>query len=627
MTLLSSLAEFARRRQLVDQIGHESVQIGHVLVISPDGKLLAVEHYQEKGKRLPTKVVRLPGGRSTGVRPTPFCDGVAYVLGVGLLAKAEERKRAAAAAREIAYLQAFREQVAQLAQQSQDVGALAVHRFYQQFEQNRPLLTQEGAFTWVNEPEKNGIAFRLGEELVHRREELLPWLDEWRRVNMPLRHGAICSITGQSTAKPQVLHGRIRVRSSAGDKIALTALVSHNQSHLNRHLGKGETAPNSPEGVAQYLAAINYLTSHGYCLQYQRATLVYWLADPELLQQLQEQLSMLIEADLGLCLRVKPAGPEEKLAPEQLGRLDQQESKKLKQLLSSPRQGTVSIEADMAPFHAVALSANEGRGTVKGQQHSTLGEVQRNLQQYWIDLGAQDGCAPSLRDLADALLQRKSRVEQKAAARTLRDLYLDALWRCALMGAPLAPSVRHQALMGMAMAAHRGDWKLETRKQILYRLLLLGRNRDLRATQKKEFSMSLDEANREPSYLWGRMFATLEELKLLQYYQEDVRERYRKKETWVAKVFKSAMFDQRATWLRLMANHGGHEREQASKEAGALVKRYLDLMDELHGFLDKGRLPDRASRPEQELFVLGYMQQRGQWKQARTKATTDEAAA
>jgi CRISPR-associated protein Csd1 len=182
------------------------------------------------------------------------------------------------------------------------------------------------------------------------------------------------------------------------------------------------------------------------------------------------------------------------------------------------------------------------------------------------------------------------------------------LLRAALLGSPLPSS-----LLAHLVGRIRADRRIDDLRAALLRLLLTRTPHP-----RTEATPVLDPANRDPAYLAGRVFATLESI------QYHVSRGNQPNTTFADRFFAGAVANPRvaliqgrqlaAAWLKKL-------RPLATGTAVALDKRLTDLFD----LFDAGDgLPGQIDLQRQAAFLLGYHHQRAEdFRQARARAAKE----
>ncbi|MFA5135342.1 MAG: type I-C CRISPR-associated protein Cas8c/Csd1 [Patescibacteria group bacterium] len=594
---LRAATKFAVQRGLGNRPGYETMSLGYALVLDAGGNLLRTETYALKGDERPfTQVPKLPGPRTRNARANPFCDNATYVL--GLWEKEDKKDRAAEC------FGLFVDLVNYFAEASNNVGAQAVAKFYAGWEQQRPRLEQEGALAWKIAPM---IAFIVDGQYVHEQAELVPYFDAWRVANRPECKQAVrCVLTGEFTDAPQELHDSV-VMPGADGKLASASLVSYNLPHLLRYGGaRGAAAPMSPEGIAQYRATFAYLAENRFFISLDTSRMYYWLdGDLETLRRVQTTIQQ---------LELENAEEETEATPEDYSQLDHVRGKELRHDLTNAAQHTDLDTKNYSPFFLVSLSANMKRAMVK-QYTSTVAEVIGNVRKYRNDLAMGDGkmtWLPTVYELTRAMADRRKVDRTKIDAQMAR--YKESLWNCALQGLPLPVGMRNAATLAASMIYVRNDRRAgNTRFSLLAKLVKLGRNR----TDAQEVSSMLELENKNPSYLWGRAFAILEQVKYCQYRGKtgmNVVQAELRRSAWLANAFQQAATAQRNAWVKLVTEINGHVQREAHQNSGHLVDHYLEILTEVNAEITRDNaLPLHADLTARENFILGVEHQRQQF--------------
>jgi CRISPR-associated protein Csd1 len=278
-------------------------------------------------------------------------------------------------------------------------------------------------------------------------------------------------------------------------------------------------------------------------------------------------------------------------------------------------KGTTGLRLETDRFCALTLSGNVSRVMVRDWIDMPLSALEANVAAWFYDHELTSGHAgagphyPLIRlVLATGRWDRpKGRYAELDARNAQRppDMARELL-RAALLQAPLSSS-----LLAHLVKRVRTDQRLDDLRAALLRLLLTRS-----PNPRMEAPPVLDPANRDPAYLAGRVFATLESI---QYAVS----RDGPNTTFADRYFAGAIANPRVAlvqgrqlataWLKKI-------RRSAPGTAVALERRLTELLD----LFDAGAgLPGQIDLQRQAAFLLGYHHQRADdFRQARARAAT-----
>lgn len=264
----------------------------------------------------------------------------------------------------------------------------------------------------------------------------------------------------------------------------------------------------------------------------------------------------------------------------------------VRQLLTAARRGLRPGDPDHDAFYAAALTVNGGRIAVRDWIDTTVAEAKRRLRAWFRgqSLVGAYGEAPQPLSL------------YALAASTVRDVRKDlapgvprALWRSAITGTPLPPS-----LLDEAVRRSRAEQRITRPRAALIKLALCSRLPEGPERERMEDVMTqLDLANVAPAYLCGRLLAVIERVQRLAVPGI--------KATVVSRFFGTASSAPASVFGRLLRGAQPHLSKLERDRPGAhraLQSRLEEILAGLPTF------PRVLTLEEQGLFALGYYHQR-----------------
>lgn len=171
---------------------------------------------------------------------------------------------------------------------------------------------------------------------------------------------------------------------------------------------------------------------------------------------------------------------------------------------------------------------------------------------------------------------------------------------CALRGSRFPTEILAAALRRLRLPSDKYDrQRLHDRCSLIKAVL----NRQYRAAQRKELSVSLDEACKETPYLLGRLFAVIERLQgaALGDVNASIRDKF----------FGSASTRPALVFPRLLQLSVHHAAK--AENSGWLEK----IKSEIVGGLPPARFPATLPLEDQGLFAIGYYHQRQRFFEKR----------
>jgi len=245
------------------------------------------------------------------------------------------------------------------------------------------------------------------------------------------------------------------------------------------------------------------------------------------------------------------------------------------------------------PFYMLGIEPNAARIVVRFWHTSTLGEFVLRLREHQRALAIQKTFNSDPDHIPLWMLLNQTAREAKG----IPPLLAGSLLRAVLQGLPY-PESMYQLTLNRISVGH-DDYKVGRKVSFLQASLVkafLTRNK-----QKGELSMSLNLENKDPAYLLGRLFATLEKT------QDDSSGGVN---AGIGdKFYSSASATPRVVFPTLLDLFRKHLKKLASVRPGLDVVRdkqvgeILDNIDSCKGF------PANLTLEERGMFALGYYQQ------------------
>jgi CRISPR-associated protein Csd1 len=500
--------------------------------------------------------------RTVGVAPNLAADDAQYVLGWA----DEDSKPARVAQCHVAFLDLTRRWADSDAGRADPV-AQAVWAFY-----------QSGAAAQVERDDgctaKSGVLIRVGGVAAYKSASVAPfWAQEVARRKGAATGEGLCLVCGQVAPLLDTLPGTVPSRLVPGATND-AALVSINKRvfgyDLSMQLGASPVCISCGDAITAGLVhALDPVRSSTYGGQDSR--LAWWTTE-----------------ETGFDLSDLNEASEAQVAA----------------LLASIHRGRENDTTDPAKFCALTVGGNVARVMVRDWVEMPIGQLQGNVAQWFQDqeMVSTRPNGPRYHGLGQFTLvsgrwlrDRRSYAQFAAKGADRPDGIHRDLVRAALRKTPLPP-----ALLAHLVHRVRSDGRLDDTRAALIRLILM------RHPQTTEKPMpGLDPTNTAPTYVAGRLFATLEQI------QYDVSDG-RLNTTYGDRFFAGAIANPRAAlltgrrdsiaWLRKLRN--------SAKKKGAAARHEKEL-DALYALLDVTTdLPARTTLGQQSLFLLGYHHQR-----------------
>lgn len=577
--MLKALYDLALREGLLKNPDFEKKKIDFILTVDDEGRAVSLVPTGDKiGRGKEMYVPRLPK-RTVAVAAGFLCDKSEYVL--GLTDKVTERTARCTAE--------FQRLVDEAAKAVDDPGIRAMERFLSQRKAQVPSLALQNPHgPWTG---GESIAFRYAADdtLVHERPLLRQYWARQRGGDRATAEESLfsCLVTGER-AVPERLHPSIKRIPKAQTSGA--SVVSFNTDAFASYgLEQGENAPVSRAAAEGYATALNWLLepdpSSGRRFRYgvavgEDAVLVFWTHGRHAIV---DDLADLLD------------GPDPNVGRRAMADIAAQTER-------APWLGKAP-QVDPLPFYAATLSGN-ARVIVRDWIETTVGDVQRSLNQFYADLRIGEGPA---RPMPLKLLLRAV----AAPGRDLPPSFVPRLIRAAFFAEPLPRQILLLALQRLRLPPSPEERSFLQARVALIRAALNRQHRQHPlAFLSEEVPVSLDENAKQVPYLLGRLFAVLESLQeaAVGGVNANIRDRF----------FASASSTPASVFGRLISLSAHHARKSERKDLEKLKGRIVDG-------LPAATLPKFLRLEEQGLFAIGYYHQREALFRPQRAATESQA--
>ena len=440
------------------------------------------------------------------------------------------------------------------------------------------------------------------DEFVHDNSTVLEY---WRKacskgIGGDSSDGWQCLITGESVGKPTLFPMVKRVPGGQ----AQTGVVSFNSPAFESYgWARNANAPVSPEAAQAAAVAMNRLLDPAYQTQEGKVL---------------SKRNIRISEDTVACFWAKEVGGDD-TADSLPAALQADPGGKPGEFWRAAWRGKAPPSMDPTRFYAVTLTGAQGRAIVRDWYETTVGEVQASVAKYFEQLEIAPNTFPGKgKDLPPAYGLRTIQ-ESLTASNKADDLpskfAAEIFGACINQKRRFPSSLLVMALDRMRAEASRDQWIDSYRRDARAGLIkaILMRNHP---EQNSNLTPTMDEKNKQPGYLLGRLFACIERMQYLALGEvnANVANRY----------FSSASTNPQLVFPSLVRDLTGHYFKKAErKKSGSawMVQRHVCDIQALYGEVMNPEIgyPARLSPVEQGLFMIGYHTQRGLYLPKREK--------
>lgn len=469
---IQALADFADRK-LSHQLGNAAFEekgVQYLIELDQDGNFLSVTERLSLGPNPATKttktrpelllIPRSPVPRNAGLHPLLGADDIKYVLGSGTWTQPHELEN------HQERFDSFSAFIGRASDETKDSALAACRKFYaapEEVEKARQALTAAKPGSMVALSVNGPVVLRPDVQDYWRRH--YEQSSVARTAGGPLRE---CLISGR-LAPVEPTHPKIKHAAGIGGQPAGVSLMSFDKDAF-RSYGWDQCAnsPVSMDRAMAYVLALNHLLTPGgtHRHDFNGVAFIFWTRREE-------------EFDIfSLLTQAKP--------------------EQVQKLLNFSR----TADPDPDQFYMAALSANGGRLILRSWITETLPDVKTHLREWFTGVRVQ----PISKGRAEAppfwqLLQAIDRQGEPPANRTL------ALLRRAVEGKKQALGFQMLNAVLTRLRADRAK-RLNSAALGLLRLCV----NDITAEGELPMNEDLDEANKHPAYLCGRLLAVYESL-------------------------------------------------------------------------------------------------------------------
>lgn len=565
----------------VPPYGYSPENISYCLVIDREGALIDVVSLLDTTEKKPRPSVYLvpqPPKRASNVAPCFLWDKSSYVLGLTSSEKDKDIHRARQTHEK------FKEYHRQWLEDEDDVGLQALLAFLDRWDPEDETLVKLVPIDALD----TNLVFRLDEEqgFLHQRDGAKVIRD--RQLASSDQQTQTCLVTGEP-APVAALHPTIKGVNGAQSSGA--SLVSFNLSAFESHGKKqGMNAPVSERAAFGYGTALNYLLrrdpNNRQRLQIGDSTVVFWAeaGNPQEAEAIEDFLGGLLSP---------PTNSED---------LDNPEVERLHATLNKVAAGEPlqNLNLQLNPntrIYILGLAPNAARLSVRFWEVDTLERFIQRIGEHYRDLLLQPVPWKKPPSIWRLLLETVPYRNGKAKSDDVAPHLAGELTRAILTGRRYPRHLLTHMIMRMRADGHLSSLRVALCKAILVRDQRLGSIKD------KEIPVSLDIDNRDPGYVLGRLFATLESVQraaLGGKVNATIRDRY----YGAASATPASVLP---VLLRNAQSHFSKVRKEKPGLAVNLEKQTGAIMELL-----PAEFPKTLGLEEQGRFAIGYYHQRNE---------------
>lgn len=566
--------------------GYSREKISYEILLAGDGSVAAVNDIRDvSGKKPMPRVLSVPQPekRTVGVKPNFLWDKTSYALCVSATSKRTSQEH-----------EAFRTLHRQLLSNEADDGIRAFLAFLDAWMPDR----------FQTEPFRPemldaNVVFRIDGERLYLHDRPAARVARARMLQAGSHDLGICLVTGKEFALAR-LHPAIKGVDGAQSSGA--SLVSFNLEAFNSYgKSQGDNAPVSEQVAFAYTTALNHLLRRGphnrQRLRIADTTVVFW-AEAASAGRAEAAESLL--ADL-----LDP--PSE----------DGQEAEKLRIALEIVGQGRPMRELDadldeQTRIFVLGLAPNASRLSVRFWHSDTLEGFAKRLAVHFRDLQLEPPPWRTPPAIWRLLLATAPSRDGRAKGEDVSPLLAGELTRAILTGARYPRSLLSNVLMRL-----RADGDISGIRVALCKGVL-ARERRLRAHEVNgEIPVSLDQTNKDPGYVLGRLFSVMENMQraaLGKQINATIRDRY----YGAASAAPASVFP-------MLVRSAQHHLSRLRKDKPGLA---VNLQKEMGAIIDLlgSAFPRTLPIEAQGHFAIGYYHQT-QARFARGEATDLEDVA
>lgn len=548
---LEKLCEYAKQIDLPPPM-YQSTPVRYIIVLDTDGSYITVyENTDGQNKR---GIIRIAPHckRANAIKPKLLVDNAEYTLGLPREKSDPERVRA--------QHQAYVAQIQECARVTQEPTVKAVAHFLESLDidcitKDKPDL----------DPADN-VTFRIGDVYPFEQEQVKTYWSK-KAATSDSEQAMQCLVCGEM--RPPVERLPIVIKGIPGGQSTGLTLISANAAAFESYgLNASLIAPTCETCGEQFGNALNQLLRQDNThIVIPPLAYIFWVRDPT--------------ANMNLPLLIR-AEPDE-----------------VKKLFQSTWSGkTASTQLASTSFYAATLSASGARVVLRDWIETSLDNVQKNLQRFFILQSIQDTSGElrffPLQHLINATLNRDTQEMPMAQIG-------QALLRVALYGGQLPLSLLYKTVRRI-----RASRKVQPEQAALIKMVLLSQKDTLITNPEGDCEMrTVNEDSKNAAYLCGRLLAQLDYIQYQALGKVNA--------TIVDRFYGTASTAPAVVFPRLLRGAQPHLatiRQNRNQSA----RGYMDYADkDLATLLENlPAFPSTLTLSEQGMFALGFYHQKAQ---------------
>jgi len=424
-----------------------------------------------------------------------------------------------------------------------------------------------------------GVFYLQGEEMpVFDSEELKSvWHSIYHEECNKLPRGN-CLVTGRKQCQvADVIEPKIKLGDKGG------AIACFNDAAYTSY-GKKQTL-NSPisfeAGTKAYNALNHLLLNNRFHVKVADTTVVFWTGKKT---QTESLLGMLFGTACADASSIDGAVQEKlKVLWKIVGKA------------GDPNLAELGDDAQ-TPFYMLGIEPNDARVVIRFWHESSLGDLIVKLRRHHADMAI----GKTFEGDSDHLPMWQIVRQTARDADGVPPLLSGALLRSVIEGLPYPESL-YQLVLNRIHVSHRDqNGKYRVGGKVTYAQVSVVKG-FLNRNKKKGVTEMLDENNRAPAYLLGRLFATLEKTQgeALGDLNAGVGDKYYSAASATPRIVFPTILDMFRKWIKKL----GAEKKGLAVVREKLVGEILDGLDSTTGF------PANLSLEDRGMFAIGYYQQ------------------